>query len=258
MKNCDLKTTETIERYLDGEMDGEELRAFRERLGNDPELARLVMLHKEVNESILDDEIHSFRNKLKILLSVIRSSDNVKRLKTARNTIFPSMQRKIIAAVFMIALLIAAYIIIFPLNDISYDKIYADYYTPYEPDIVVRSENREQNELSLAVSLYQEGKYKSSGEIFNKLLGKKEEYPPVRFYAGLNAMELDKYNEAIKHFTVIIDQSMQPFVVHAEWYAGLCYLKTEQSEKAAVLFEKIAGRNAWHSEEARKILKKLS
>lgn len=60
-----MKKMRLIEEYLDGSLSAEEKKNFEDRLGKDKELADLVKMHLDVNESIRDDELHALREKLK-------------------------------------------------------------------------------------------------------------------------------------------------------------------------------------------------
>ena len=46
--NPETDYTEIIERYLDGEMDQSEEKAFKEKIANNPDLAKEIELHKTI------------------------------------------------------------------------------------------------------------------------------------------------------------------------------------------------------------------
>jgi len=54
-----MKKTRLIEEYLDGSLSAEEKKKFEDQLGKDKELADLVKMHLDVNESIRDNELHA-------------------------------------------------------------------------------------------------------------------------------------------------------------------------------------------------------
>lgn len=54
-----------IEKYLDGTLGRKERKKLEDRLGKDKELADLIKMHAEVNESIRDNELHALHDKIK-------------------------------------------------------------------------------------------------------------------------------------------------------------------------------------------------
>ena len=70
-------------------------------------------------------------------------------------------------------------------------------------------------------------------------------------------MEINEYGEANKKFNKIIDHKANAFIESAQWYLGLCYLRTEKSEKAKDIFSSIANSRSYYNKDARRILKKM-
>jgi hypothetical protein len=62
--NGDLNFTEFFDRYLEGDLNYHEQLEFETRLKNDPVFARLFRLHKEVDLSLVEEDIMNFRHKL--------------------------------------------------------------------------------------------------------------------------------------------------------------------------------------------------
>ena len=60
-----MDNLEKIERYLNGSMLSEEKKEFDTLLKNNSKLLAEVVLVKEINEAILDDEAEEFRQTLK-------------------------------------------------------------------------------------------------------------------------------------------------------------------------------------------------
>ncbi|GAI97653.1 unnamed protein product [marine sediment metagenome] len=63
--NTYMQITEIITKYLDGELNEDELIRFEAELLINPELNELMDLHKEVDETLKDEESISFSNKFK-------------------------------------------------------------------------------------------------------------------------------------------------------------------------------------------------
>lgn len=62
--NGDFELSELFDQYLGEEMTLSQKRKFEARLENDPEFAALFQLHKEVDQSLMDEEMRRFRDRL--------------------------------------------------------------------------------------------------------------------------------------------------------------------------------------------------
>ena len=59
-----MKSSERIQRFLDGEMTGEELKSFQADLQRDPELREELDLHRLIEKSLKEKGERKFRKKL--------------------------------------------------------------------------------------------------------------------------------------------------------------------------------------------------
>jgi hypothetical protein len=64
MKDKKLERTILIEKYLDGELQGENLKNFESQLQNDKEFTQEYFLQKEIGYVLFDWEIIDLREKL--------------------------------------------------------------------------------------------------------------------------------------------------------------------------------------------------
>ena len=103
-----MNTTRLIEAYLDGSLEKDKAEEIRARAENDIEFAELIRLHKEINESIRDNELDNLRQTLKKISAEKDTSDN--------EVIFPLRRIIQIAAAFLFLLIIgtAASKMVFP------------------------------------------------------------------------------------------------------------------------------------------------
>ena len=70
-------------------------------------------------------------------------------------------------------------------------------------------------------------------------------------------METKEYELAGKSFGKIIDDRYNMYIEQAEWYLSLCYVITDQEDKAIMLLEKIIDENGYYHKKARSVLRKL-
>ena len=77
-------------------------------------------------------------------------------------------------------------------------------------------------------------------------------------YSGLTFMELERYDKAIKEFKNLQSSNgKETSMIIADWYVGLCYLKTGDKAEAIKYFEKNVAHYVYNNKQAKKILKKL-
>jgi len=70
-------------------------------------------------------------------------------------------------------------------------------------------------------------------------------------------MEEEKYQKAKTSFDNIISDKDNLFIEQAKWYLGMCYLKTENTEKAENVLKEIIKEESYYKDVAVKVLKDL-
>jgi hypothetical protein len=74
---------------------------------------------------------------------------------------------------------------------------------------------------------------------------------------GISNYEDKKYREAKQSFGMVIDDNNNLYVDQAEWYLALCYLQTDENDKAMKLFEIIRNEGGFYSKDAKKYIRKM-
>ena len=157
-----MNTTRLIEAYLDGSLEKDIAKEIRARAENDIEFAELIRLHKEINESIRDNELYDLRQILRKISSEINTSMSV--------VTFPLRRIIQIAAVFLIILIIGTATVKWFFPGYSRSAIFEKYYFKYEPDVITRSGNVSKNGLENAQLLYQTGNYTQCAMILDDMV----------------------------------------------------------------------------------------
>ena len=242
-----MDNLEKIERYLNGSMLSEEKKEFDTLLKNNSKLLAEVVLVKEINEAILDDEAEEFRQTLKKIINPDQESKPIN--KSLINAL------KIPLAASVIILVGLSLYNIFIHQDTS--KLFSNFYKPYSTDISTRSAAKMKDNIQLSYYLYQEGDYESSYEMLKNYTIKNFDDQTARFYLGLNALQLQYYKMAIDEFTMVEQDTVSPFALHARWYLAMAYLKEGNIKSARHFFQKLTDEDNMYSYRARKILKKL-
>jgi len=258
-----MKSTILIEKYLDGTLKGEKLKAFIHRLKNDTELQEFVALHREVNDSIREEDISRFKNKLNKAYLMFRRSESrgekesMQEIKSSHWKL--SVRKRMLLVAAGLTLIIIVSVLFYKLRDkeSTCDKLYTMYYHPYVSDITVRSETFEVDETGNSILLYNRGKYKEAYDNFIHLVDANSEYYLAQFYLGLACMELNKFDEAIMQFKNVLENYENPYIYHSQWYLALCYLKTNSKQEAEAILEAIISADTYYRTKAEELLERL-
>lgn len=228
-----------IDRYLDGHLSGEELKAFQMQLHSDSSLAADLRLHEEINESIADDETHFLRQRVGLLIK-----------QTAR-------KRSMIRLVSGVA---AGLVVILSVVSITHtpspSKAFAEYYAPYQTDLNTRSAEKKLLGLNFAYKLYSEGDYAAAHELLSNYNADNSNNVSAIYYQALCALEIDLNEEAEKNLLYIVNKGDYAHALHAKWYLSMLYLKTERFSEAENYLNELSEVPNFYSARASEILKK--
>jgi len=236
-----------IERYLSKEMNVGERELFEQNLREDKNLAKEFKLRQNVDDILENRSTKSLRNKLK---DIEKSRETKKRFLQPQYGIILKY-----AAVFLGIVLIAG-ISLFPGNKLKGDQIIDRYYKVYEPPTSQRSDKVTTNDdFAVALNLYNTQEYDKAAIFFSKVLENNPNDMQSELLNGMSNFEDEKYPEAKKSFGIVIDDNNNFFVETAKWYLALCYVKTNEKEKAKQLLEIITREGGIYDKDAVKILK---
>lgn len=241
---------ETIEKYIDGELDTSEILDFESLISSNANLKRDYNLSLEINNSIVEDDVMHLRETLNFL----HTEPMVKRLPIKIS------RRKIYYAAASIAALIAAGGIIHNSTNspIENKEIYEKYYFPYDANVTYRSGNSElDNIYSNALQMYEAKKFEQALVLFEEVLEKRENDMALNLYSGISYMEKDKYQKASKSFNKIIENNNNLFIEQAKWYLSLCYVITDEDKKAIKLLNEIIEEDSFYKKQAKQVLKEI-
>lgn len=243
-----MKRTSMIERYLEGSMTEEEKTEFEKRMGIDKKLASEVALHKNINNAIKEDDVYHLRLNIRSLIRGGKSHTNKVRIQITRYLRYP------IAAAIILLIGFSLWQII---SDKSSPEIYNMFYHPYQTDILTRSGDQQVDKVQLSYLLYQEGDYEASFEILTNYLTKNHTNQTARFYYGMNAIELQQLDLAIKELKTVAEDLSTPFSLHAKWYLAMAYLKINRKEEASKYLQQLTNTTNLYTEKASRILRML-
>lgn len=242
-----------VDRYLDGVMSISEKNWFEKELIDNAELQAEIDMQKKINKVLSDQDTFKLQAQLdKVYLKTYRPWSKTVNIPLKKKTVYLISG---IAATLILALVL----INVRVKRTSSASIYAQYYQPADINMSFRTaEDIVDSDLRLAMIYYENKDFSKAIEHFENILKSDDSRIGLNLYSGISRMEIEQYAEANKNFKRIIDHRANAFIESAEWYLGLCYIMTNETEKAKEVFNTIASKDGYYKKDARRILKKLN
>lgn len=244
-----LKHSASVEQFLANEMAPAERTAFIKDLRSNPELAAELKLGQTIDSAIAMDDVIDLRKKLLVALNSGKISSH------EVPVIYLNTRKWWYAAASLVALFAVAATLFFQTNrDLSNDTLFSQFYTSEN----IIDQTRGDENIVEAVIKFQQKDFGNASVLFKRILDKDNSNIAVWFYYAISNIETNNYDNSIKAFNFIIKQNDNLYLEHAEWYLGLCYLKSNQKDKAIDQFVAVASNpDNYHRQEAKNILDKL-
>lgn len=254
MKNIENSLVALIDRKINNELTEDELRNFDELLGNDPALDQEVRLYQEIDEALNETDVIDLRTNLDNIYQFTQRPEST----TVVRSLFRSKLHRIAAAAFFLVLLFGSISLYFMNADkpVTNENLFRIYYQP-DAALLIRGQS-EDKMLIEGFQKYETRDYTAALELFNKILEQDPNNIPVQFYAGISSIETGKYRNALKPFNNIVNQNQNLYQDKAKWYAGLCYLKLNENDKAYDIFKEISNSNSAYKYKAKNIIKSIN
>lgn len=240
-----------IDKYLDGELEGDKLQIFEKMMEEDSEFLREVDFQKEVREAIAEEDVLELREKLQR----IAESDQEKCRTIPGKKIVYTMA----AAVIGIVLMAGTWLLLKQFNP-DPSELYAQYYSPYENVYSIRSavtQNTMEEPATKAFRNYNKNDWTEAEKYFASAINNNPGNISYLFYAGIVKLELNKTEEALHHFKKVIQEEEGLFTQQAYWYISLAYLKSGNTDKAESYLNFIVDHEMIRKEEAESLLDKI-
>jgi len=238
-----------IERYNAGEMSESERQWFQKELEGNKKLQDEVNLRKNTDLVLKNKNILELRNKLTAIEKRRVSNVIVKNAKRPYNINYAAV---------VVALVMVGSAILFTRKNPGSEEVLNRYYEVYDPPANQRSGQTEENEdFALALEFYNTHDYEKAAVFFNKVLTSNPKDMQSTLLNGVSNFEGKKYPEAQQSFVKVIDDNNNLFIEAANWYLALCYIKTDETDKAINLLQMISKEGGRYSNSAKKIVKKL-
>jgi len=244
-----MNMSEFIERYISNEMSDSEKKWFLKEIDGNEVLRREIDLRMQTDIILKRTKTVNLRNKLAKL--------EEERLQKTEKRIGVRFALKYAAAFVGIALITSVYLFVNN-NSLTNNELSDKFFKSYEAPLAQRSlTNIEDTDYMLGLQYYNSRDYKNAAMQFSKVLEKNPDDMQTHLLTGVSNMEEKRYPEAKNSFKTVIDHNNSLFVESATWYLALCFLRTDETDKATKLFTKIKNEGGYYSSEAKKIMRKI-
>jgi tetratricopeptide (TPR) repeat protein len=238
-----------IERYNAGEMDDAEKKWFRKELEENKKLRHEVDLRRRTDTILKEKDIISLRNKLTVIEKNREANIPAKSSRKPVNMKY--------AAAIAAMVLIGGFAL-FRSNSLSNEEILNKYYKTYEVTTPSRSYSASADpDYIMAMDYYKIHDYRKAALYFTKVLENDPEDMESHLLHGLVNFENSNYPEAERSFGKVIDNKDNMYTEDARWYLSLCYIKTNDQDKAMEHLAIINKSKSIYRRDARKILRRL-
>ena len=286
-QNTDLP--DKIERYLDGNLTGEEKADFERQMKADSQLADDVEAYRAINFAIANKDYAELKNdlvKAKKLISDVRANLQVNyEVETEKSEPEVSVQRqssrenetdvslidqllnwliptqpafRLALAVAVIAVLLIPAYMVFMGGSANHEQLFAENFAPY-PDVISSSRGESDEPLDgllEAMQSYENKNYSGALIHFNDFLNTNPTYYDALFYRGVTNLQLGNIEQAASDLESVMDNN-RTLENQAKWYLALLHLKKGEVSEASEVLKEIEAGNGQYSDRAKSILKKL-
>jgi len=238
-----------IERYNAGDMENDEKKWFEKELEGNQKLQNEVDLSRKTDEILKNQDVLSLRRKL---IEIERKRVSIVPIRFRKSQVYIRF-----AAVTAILILVGG-ITLFTGKNMTSDQIIDRYYKAYEPTTTLRSGVAAvNNDFTLALQFYNTRDYEKAADLFNKVLKSNPRDMQTALLNGVSNFEDKKYPDAKESFVTVINDNNNLFIETAKWYLALCYVKTNEKDKAVKQLEMIKNEGGIFKNDAKKIIRKM-
>jgi tetratricopeptide (TPR) repeat protein len=240
-----------VDRYLDGVMSDSEQIWFEKELDDNAALKSELAMQQKIKTVLQDTGVLDLQVQLdEIYKKTYNPWKDAISIKSTPMRVLAGIAAGIIIAVVLVTTLS---------RKTTSQDLFAEYYKPAEINMNFRTaEDIVDSELRKAMVFYESKNYNQAIVLFEKILKSDNTRVGLNLYSGISRMEINQYDEANRNFSKIIDHKANAFVESAQWYLGLCYIMTNEVDRARDVFTSIVKSDGYYKKDARRILKKIS
>lgn len=242
-----------VEKYISGEMTSKEKLWFEKELEGNDTLQREIELRRKTDQFLSRHDVINLRNKLV----------NIEKTRKEREAIKIAQRKVILRSAAVLACFLFIGSLYFILNKTSSpEKIFNKNFTAYNPGGNVRNSislSTISNNISYkkALELYNQGDYSYAASLLKEHIIQQPNHMEAHLIYGVASMKNNDFEEAIRSFSIIINDGNNLYIDNARWYMALCYISLNNFEAAKYQLQVIKNSGSFYSARAEKILKRI-
>ena len=233
-----------IIRKIDGELSLEEEAQFQQRLQLDTRFAQEYALQQNIIDGLRDDHEQQLKRRYREVYEAVAHRRE--------------QRRRYFAVAAVVSLLIMAVAGYFLMRPPSSESLYAEYYSPYRADPLLRGESDHETLYQRAMDLYRREQYQAAIPLLETSLSSDTlGQDKLSLFLGNSYLNENKISSAIAYFERASrsrDPVMQQF---GKWYLALSYLKNDDLLTTRRLLESIASQPGIHQDRAQTLLEEI-
>jgi len=256
-----------INRYINGELKGKDLTAFKALLQQDKTLQKKINLHKDVDAILYEKmaPVKTFKKEeaeLEPLLAKLGDEfilqENQIDKQTTETVTEPQKQAKpgLVKRLFpIVGLAAAAAILLFLFIPKQQNKLFAKHFKL--PTLQTKmSPSDDLTTFDKANKAYKSKNYKEAVVLYNQSLKEDLNNPKALLYKGGAELELNKGDAALNTFKQLAN-SHPKYANITNWYIALSHLKKGDQEKAKSTLKLITKEDKEYYNKAQQLLKEI-
>jgi TolA-binding protein len=149
---------------------------------------------------------------------------------------------------------------IFPGRHQNNEEILNRYYKEYVPTSEQRSLATIKNDnFNQAMEFFESHDYRNAAYYFSKVVESNPKNMSANLLNGIANFEESKYNEAKQSLGKVLDDNNKNlYIDQAQWYLALCFMRTDENDKARQLLGIIIKEDGFYARDAKKVIKKMN
>jgi tetratricopeptide (TPR) repeat protein len=253
-----VSNTERVIKYLDGELSEVEVLEFEKLLKSDPDLSKELNFVKDIEKCFQDKSLETFKSSLQRARQNFVESEQSQKGRT--RVLIPELKRysRIAAVVLILITSVVAVVHILSLKPNRNEKLFTQYFQPYQGDVSSRSDANAVTNLQFAFQAYNNKQYHEAISLFDKVLASDNSMLRVCFYKGISSIECGDFMLALNSFKQVTSNLSSPYYAQSRWYMALTWLKLNKPENAKLHLEWLIQNDSYYGKKASAILAELN
>jgi len=238
-----------IERYNTGEMNDAEKQWFRKELEGNEKLREEVELRFRTDKVLMNHPSLLLRSKLREIERQRAEALTVKN---------PRKHSTIKYAAVISAFVLLGSFFLYNGRNLSGNEIIEKFSTRFEGISPSRSlESITNDDYKTGLDYYNIHDYSTAASYFSKVLKNNPADMESTMLYSVSKFEEKDYPVAKQSFTTIVDNNSNLYIEDAQWYLALCFIQTDEQDRAIEQLNMIINSESIYRKEARKVLKKI-